>query len=51
LIVFATGFSGNIRQTVADTLGEDIADQVEDFWGLNKEGELLGAFKPSGSEF
>ncbi|OQU93665.1 hypothetical protein CLAIMM_00145 [Cladophialophora immunda] len=48
LIVYATGFVGNIRQTVYETLGDEIADQVEDFWGLNNEGELLGAFKPSG---
>lgn len=48
LIVFATGFSGNIRQTVCNTLGDDIAEQIEDFWGLSEEGEILGAYKPSG---
>ncbi|KIX97660.1 uncharacterized protein Z520_06438 [Fonsecaea multimorphosa CBS 102226] len=48
VIVYATGFVGNIRQTVYETLGDDVATQVEDFWGLNHEGELLGAFKPSG---
>ncbi|OAP55015.1 hypothetical protein AYL99_10715 [Fonsecaea erecta] len=48
VIVYATGFVGNIRQTVYETLGAEVADQVEDFWGLNHEGELLGAFKPSG---
>ncbi|OAL23978.1 hypothetical protein AYO22_06002 [Fonsecaea multimorphosa] len=51
VIVYATGFVGNIRQTVYETLGDDVATQVEDFWGLNHEGELLGAFKPSGREY
>ena len=48
VIVYATGFAGNLRQAVADTLGHDIAEQVEDFWGMNPEGETLGAFKPTG---
>jgi hypothetical protein len=34
---------------VADKLGNDIAEQVEDYWGMNAEGETLGAFKPTGS--
>jgi len=51
VIVYATGFSGNLRQMVADTLGSNIADQVEDFWGMNPEGETLGAYKPTGREY
>lgn len=50
MIVFATGFSGNLRQVVADTFGSSIADQLEDFWGMDTEGETNGAFKPSGRE-
>lgn len=48
VILFATGFSGNLRQVVADTFGSSIADQLEDFWGMDTEGETQGAFKPSG---
>ncbi|KAI9659393.1 MAG: hypothetical protein M1821_001651 [Bathelium mastoideum] len=48
VIVFATGFVGNLRLAVADIFGSDIANHLDDFWGLDEEGELRGAFKPSG---
>ncbi|KKA21554.1 Flavin-containing monooxygenase [Rasamsonia emersonii CBS 393.64] len=48
VIVFATGFAGNMRDVVREIFGSEVADVVEDFWGLNSEGELRGAFKPSG---
>ncbi|KAL9097502.1 MAG: hypothetical protein Q9165_000398 [Trypethelium subeluteriae] len=53
VIVFATGFVKNQRLVVADILGREVADELEDYWGLNEEGEIKGAFKPSGrkSEF
>lgn len=51
VIVFATGFIGNLRKVVRGIFGEDVHDRVEDFWGLNPEGELYGAFKPTGREF
>lgn len=50
VIVFATGFAGNMRDVVREIFGSEVADVVEDFWGLNSEGELRGAFKPSGRE-
>ncbi|KIY01266.1 uncharacterized protein Z520_02818 [Fonsecaea multimorphosa CBS 102226] len=48
VVLFATGFVGNMRLLVAELLGTDTAAQVQDFWGLDAEGELRGAFKPSG---
>lgn len=51
VIVFATGFVGNMRIIVASLLGNDVASQIEDFWGLDEEGETRGAFKPSGREY
>lgn len=39
-----------MRQFVADLLGDDIASGIEDYWGLNAEGEIEGAFKPTGRE-
>ena len=48
VIVFATGFVGNLRLVVADIFGPEVGSQVEDFWGLDDEGEIRGAFKPSG---
>lgn len=51
IILFATGFSGNLRQVVADLFDSSIADQLEDFWGMDTEGETQGAFKPSGRKY
>lgn len=51
VVVFATGFVGNLRLLVAELLGNDVAAQVEDYWGLDAEGETRGAFKPSGREY
>ncbi|MCJ1304388.1 hypothetical protein MMC08_007200 [Hypocenomyce scalaris] len=48
VIVFATGFVGTMKDTIREMLGSEVADRVEDFWGINEEGELKGAFKPSG---
>lgn len=51
VIVFATGFVGNMRQQVSQLFGSDIGDQVGDYWGLDEEGELKGVFKPTGRKF
>ena len=48
LIVFSTGFTGDLREGIAPIVGQEIAKQLEDYWYLDQEGELLGAFKPSG---
>ncbi|CZR66219.1 related to flavin-containing monooxygenase [Phialocephala subalpina] len=48
LIVFATGFVGNMRRQVDQIFGTKVGDQVGDFWGLDEEGEIKGAFKPVG---
>ncbi|EXJ57737.1 uncharacterized protein A1O5_12527 [Cladophialophora psammophila CBS 110553] len=47
-IVFATGFVGSMKVAIHDILGSDVAERIEDFWGINEEGEIKGAFKPSG---
>jgi len=46
VIVFATGFSGNLRDTVEELFGPEVAIRGGTFWGLDDEGELKGAFKP-----
>ncbi|KAF2464232.1 FAD/NAD(P)-binding domain-containing protein [Lindgomyces ingoldianus] len=48
LIVFATGFERSMTRVVRQFFGEDVAQQVNDFWGVDEEGELIGAFKPNG---
>jgi len=51
VIVFATGFKSNMRYLVQDIFGLEIADQMGDFWNLDKEGELKGFAKSSGRMF
>ena len=46
VVVFTTGFARNHRDQVKATFGTEVAAKVEDLYGLNEEGELLGAFKP-----
>ncbi|KAK3901900.1 hypothetical protein C8A05DRAFT_44560 [Staphylotrichum tortipilum] len=48
VIIYATGFVGNMRNSVRDLFGDEVAGRVEDFWGIDAEGEIKGAFKPSG---
>ncbi|KAF2703732.1 FAD/NAD(P)-binding domain-containing protein [Pleomassaria siparia CBS 279.74] len=47
LLVFATGFETNMKRDVRRYFG-DVADRADDFWGVDEEGEILGAFKPTG---
>ena len=51
VIIYATGFAGNMRNSVRDLFGDEVAGRVEDFWGLDAEGEIKGAFKPSGRKY
>ncbi|KAF2796703.1 FAD/NAD(P)-binding domain-containing protein [Melanomma pulvis-pyrius CBS 109.77] len=48
VIVFATGFVGDLKLLVAEIFGHEVASKIDHFWGLDDEGELQGAFKPSG---
>jgi 2-polyprenyl-6-methoxyphenol hydroxylase-like FAD-dependent oxidoreductase len=51
VIVWATGFKSNTRQEVQDYFGDSVAAQVEDYWGVDGEGEIRGAFKPCGRKW
>jgi hypothetical protein len=48
VVVFATGFVCDLKLVVAELFGSEVAIQLEDFWGLDEEGEIKGAFKPTG---
>jgi hypothetical protein len=45
VIIFSTGFVGNMRTDVARIFGKEVASKADDFWGLDSEGELKGVFK------
>ncbi|KAK3697808.1 hypothetical protein LTR37_017273 [Vermiconidia calcicola] len=48
LIVLCTGFDHDFRNDAVRLVGRDAADQMDDFWGVDKEGELRGHAKPAG---
>lgn len=50
VIVFTTGFSRNMQDDVAQLLGDEVAGRAGKFFGLDDEGEIHGAFKPTGRE-
>ena len=37
-----------IRETSAAIFGADVIDRTSEVWGLDAEGELSGAYRPSG---
>ena len=51
VIIFCTGFEGNMRVLVRSIVGDDVADQLDDWWGLDAEGEIRGAWKPCGRTY
>ncbi|OQV09860.1 hypothetical protein CLAIMM_13940 [Cladophialophora immunda] len=48
VIVFTTGFVQNMRQIAGGIVGPEVAGQLDDFWGVDAEGELRAAFKYAG---
>lgn len=44
-IVFCTGFHTNMLPEAVKILGTSMKSQLENFWGIDQEGELRGAFK------
>ncbi|UZJ53637.1 hypothetical protein CBS101457_002957 [Exobasidium rhododendri] len=50
LIVWCTGFEEGISEAVRPILGEKVMKQLKPYWGVDEEGEVKGAFVPSGVE-
>lgn len=46
VIVLATGFEVNMRKAVLDILDTETAQRMEEYWRVDKEGELRGYAKP-----
>ncbi|GME33657.1 Aromatic-ring hydroxylase-like protein [Neofusicoccum parvum] len=46
VVVYATGFVGNVRHAAAEIVGEEVGARLEDFWGVDREGEVRGVCKP-----
>ncbi|KAH8693807.1 flavin-containing monooxygenase [Talaromyces proteolyticus] len=47
VVVLATGYD-NMRESVRKVLGDHLADQCKDVWGLDEEGEIKTIWRPSG---
>ena len=48
VIVFATGYENNMRLYVEKFLGKQVSDMIDDFAGIDAEGEVRGECKPIG---
>lgn len=48
-IVFATGYQ-NMRTQTRTIFGDEVADKVNDVWGLDSEGEIRSMWRRSGHE-
>jgi hypothetical protein len=51
VILFTTGFAQSLQGNVATILGEEVAARAGRLFGLDDEGEIYGAFKPTGRRF
>ncbi|KAF9734280.1 hypothetical protein PMIN06_003040 [Paraphaeosphaeria minitans] len=48
VIVFATGYTGNLRDAAKKIFGDEIGNKLEAFWQCDEEGESRGAWKHTG---
>ena len=51
LIVLCTGFDHVFRNDAAKIVGTEAAEQMDDYWGTDREGELRAHAKPAGREY
>lgn len=47
-IVYATGFKKDTREVLSGIIGDQY--KLEPVWGLDKEGEVRGVFRPTGHD-
>ncbi|KAJ7492073.1 hypothetical protein FB451DRAFT_1501505 [Mycena latifolia] len=50
VIVYATGFEKDSRTSAAAVVGAEQAEALEPVWGLDREGEVRGCWRPSGHD-
>jgi hypothetical protein len=48
--VFATGYKSDMRDCAKRIVGEEVAENLEDFWQCDGEGEPRGAWRDTGRE-
>lgn len=48
VVVFATGYKGDIRDSAKRIVGEEVVKNLEGFWQCDQEGETRGAWRDTG---
>jgi cation diffusion facilitator CzcD-associated flavoprotein CzcO len=48
VIIFATGYEGNMKVLAAPMLEDSVVEKLHDYWYVDNEGEIRGAWKPIG---
>jgi cation diffusion facilitator CzcD-associated flavoprotein CzcO len=48
VIIFATGYEGNMKVLASPMLEESVSSKLHDYWNVDDEGEIRGAWKPIG---
>lgn len=51
VIVFCTGFEGNMRLAASQLVDQEVADGLDNYWGLDEEGNIRGAWRVMGRKF
>ena len=51
LLVLCTGFEHDFSKDAAQIVGKEIAEQMDNFWGMDAEGELQGFAKLAGRKY
>lgn len=49
VIVYCTGFTKDTRGAISQIIGDEY--KLEGVWGLDKEGEIRGVFRPTGHDY
>lgn len=45
VIVWATGFESNMKDSIRRLFGDETANQIDDYFGVDDEGEVRGAWR------
>jgi hypothetical protein len=50
VVVFATGYKSDLRESARRIIGDEVAENLEEFWQCDREGETRGAWRDTGRE-
>ena len=50
VVIFCTGFANDVREQAITLVGNETGQLLEDYFYVDDEGEILGAWKPQGGK-